>query len=827
LHLCRPLFTVLEDRTLLSFITAPTYSAGDHPSSVAVGDFNGDGVPDLAVANDTATGMVSILLGKGNGTFQAAQNYDTGSRASSAAVGDFNGDGHLDLAVANEANAVFSMPGNVSVLLGSGDGTFQAAQSYSVGSNPSSVAVGDFDSDGRLDLAITNTKSNTVDVLLGNGNGTFQATQSYLVGADPSSVVVADFDRDGTLDLAVADRAYGYLSVLLGKGDGTFQAAQTYSVYDHPDSLALGDFNGDGMPDVAVGNGSGGAVRVLLGKGDGTFQAPQGYDVLGSVAVGDFNGDGILDLAVAGSVVSILPGKGDGTFQAARSFGVGGGSVAVGDFDGDGHVDLAVANHGYTAAYVDIPGNVSVLLGKGDGSFQAAQNYASSTGPGSVAEGDLNYDGYLDLAVANAGTFPDYKGTVSILLSKGDGTFQVAQSYAVGPGPYSVAVGDFNGDGRLDLAVANTGTFPDYNGTVSILLGNGDGTFQDAQSYATGSDSSSVAVGDFNGDGVLDLAVANYGSYPDYKGSVSIFPGKGDGTFQAAQSYAVGSGASSVAVGDLNGDGHLDLVVANRYDGTVTILLGNGDGIFQAARNYGTVGYLPYSVAVGDFDGDGHLDLAVANSGRYDSGTVSVLLGNGDGTFQDARSYAAGFDFTSVAVGDFDGDGRLDLAVANYGSDTVSVLLGKGDGSFQDPQSYTAGYGSFPFVAVGDLNRDGIPDLAVTAGDGVTVLLNAADWGGGPAPAPPRGPALHRPVLNQPQTELVAALLVVSKPQAEHAFPPTFTDLQPNAVRQLPLEADTRTIIRTPVLTVRHAKDAVFEKWSDGVLDLLVWNLWS
>jgi hypothetical protein len=230
-----------------------------------------------------------------------------------------------------------------------------------------------------------------------------------------------------------------------------------------------------------------------------------------SVAVEDFNGDGTPDLAVAASSVNILLGKGDGTFQAARSYAPGGVSVAVGDFNGDGHPDLAVVGGG------DGSGTVSVLLGKGDGSFQAFQSYAVGSYPKSVAVGDFNGDGSSDIAVANYNS-----NTVSILLGRGDGSFRVAQNYATGSGAISVAMGDFNGDGHPDLAVANSGTSPGYKGTVSILLGKGDGTFQAAQSYALGGYVSSVAVGDFNGDGKLDL-VTSVGT---------LLLGNGDGTFQ-------------------------------------------------------------------------------------------------------------------------------------------------------------------------------------------------------------------------------------------------------------------------------------------------------
>ena len=344
---------------------------------------------------------------------------------------------------------------------------------------------------------------------------------------------------------------------------------------------------------------------------------------------------------------------------ATSSFGVGSNpdAVAVGDFNRDGKLDLAVANSGIGSS------NVSILLGKGDGTFQAAVNYGLEGGtpePASVAVGDFNGDGKLDLVVSNGG-----RSNVSVLLGNGNGTFQTAVNYGVGSGPYSVAVGDFNGDGRLDLVAANSGA-----NSVSLLLGNGDGTFQSAVDYAVGSTPFWVAVGDFNHDGKLDLAVANFGSK-----NVSVLLGKGDGTFEAAINYATGSGPASVAVGDFNHDGKLDLAVANLGRNNVSVLLGQGDGTFRPAIEYGA-GSNPRWVAVGDFNGDGKVDLAVANN-AVNGGTpsVSLLLGKGDGTFKNAVDYTVGTQPESLAVGDFNGDGRLDLAVADDGNLSSTVLI--------------------------------------------------------------------------------------------------------------------------------------------------------
>jgi len=319
--------------------------------------------------------------------------------------------------------------------------------------------------------------------------------------------------------------------------------------------------------------------------------------------------------------------------------------------------------------------------------------------PSAIATGDFNGDGKIDVAVTNS------NNSVSILLGNGDGTFRPAVDYAVGGGPTGLAVGDFNGDGKLDLAVANFVT-----NDVSVLLGNGDGTFQPALTFTTAGEAEplAVAVGDFNGDGKLDLAVAN-----GFTNNVSVFLGNGDGTFQTGVDYKVGTLPAALAVGDFNADGKLDLAVANNTTLNVSILLGNGDGTFQPAVNFRGGGG---SVVVGDFNGDGKLDLALANTNNPSGmGRISVLLGNGDGTFQTGVDYTALPGTDSIAVGDFNGDGRLDLAVANVGSNGVSVLLGNGDGTFQAPLNFVLGtqLGNSASVAAGDFNGDGKLDLAV------------------------------------------------------------------------------------------------------------------
>jgi FG-GAP-like repeat len=358
------------------------------------------------------------------------------------------------------------------------------AQSYGLEEGATSIAIVDLNGDRRPELVVTNKHTNTISVLLNNGSGGFALKSRYATGLEPYAVAAGDFNRDGKQDLVVANSGSDTISIFLGNGDGTLTRGRDCHTGAVPCAVVVADLNRDNRPDLVVVNRYGNSVSVLLGKGDGTFYAKTDYSAGSlpfSVALSDVNRDGKEDLLVTSCfdhIVSMFPGNGDGTFRpkvryatAKRSCG-----VVIGDLGGDGRPGVVeLHRYGYL---------VSTQLVREDGSPEVRGEYLSGKGPLSILAADFNGDGIGDLAVANAGHRPGESGSVSILLGRRNGTFETMTSVVTGSASHSLAAGDLNGDGKLDLAVLNSSY--DYGGSVSVLLGNGDGTFGRRTDYPTG-----------------------------------------------------------------------------------------------------------------------------------------------------------------------------------------------------------------------------------------------------------------------------------------------------------------------------------------------------
>jgi hypothetical protein len=466
--------------------------------------------------------------------FRQLHSYDSGGfDTASVAIGDLNGDGKADIALANRCGSATcgGSGGSVSVLLGNGDGTFQTALTYAFPAV--SIAIGDVNGDGKPDLAATG--ENGVAIFLGNGDGTFQAVHVYdSGGTGATGLALADVNKDGKLDLvvgsvclAVVCGGRGVVSVLLGNGDGTFQDPRTYD--------------------------SGG-----VGVGSYPGQGPR-------VAVQDLNGDGKADIAVSNpdGNIGVLLGKGDGTFRATRVFNAGGGAsaIVVADVNKDGKPDLVVANW-------CCGGGVGVLLGNGNGTFQTVHNYDSGGwNANSIVVEDANRDGQPDILVTNTQANGALRGAVGLLLGNGDGTFQATQLYnSGGQLTTSIAIADINGDSKTDMVVANG--WSSYNrqttGSVTILIG--------TAKYTTATKLSSGLNPSVYGQSIAFTAAVTVAGSTIPTGKVKLISGertigtatlddKGEATFSQSKLNAADDPLAAVYVGDLNHSGSTSLVL--------------------------------------------------------------------------------------------------------------------------------------------------------------------------------------------------------------------------------------------------------------------------
>ena len=610
---------------------------------------------------------------------------DGGEAPIAIAIGDFNGDLALDLAVGNST-------GYVSVLLNDGQGSFASLVEYTVNGNVEAIVSADVNRDGSVDIVV---KHGGVSLFLGNGDGTFTGPAFYSGGTGQGAFVVRDLNGDDWPDLALTDN--NNVLVRFNDGDGAFGDAVMYPADDEPRGVAAGDLNGDGQPDLAAANFRSHNVSILLNNGAGAFSAPIHYEAGWapfSLALGDLNGDNALDIVVtpAGNdSLAVLLNDGDASFTTSFTSEIGSEptSPVVADLDDDGHCDL-IATSNY-------PDGVAVLRNNGDGTFEPMPLLAVGDAQ-SVAVGDLDQDGRLDLAVASWGP-----NNVAILRNRGGAVFG-PELYGVETGAQQVGIADLDGDHWPDII-----SLERYSGAVHVFVNERDGTFSSGAQCETSRDCKSFAIGDISGDGYVDAVVAVDGFYGAY---IDFLLNDREGGFDAAAQYPTSPGLAWVVTGDLDRNGETDIVVSNASSGEVCVYSNDGHGGLAEPACLDS-GAHPQRLAVGDLDGDQWPDLVTVNNVEE---TVSVFINEGNGAYADGVQFDAGVSPNCLAVGDLNRDGRDDVVVGNTGdsptfSPGMTILLGQEDGTLT-PVAFLETLQRPAAVWVADLSGDRYADIA-------------------------------------------------------------------------------------------------------------------
>jgi len=607
------------------------------------------------------------------------------------------------------------------VQLNNGAGALTAGQEIAVGSGTSANAIlGDVDGDGDLDVVGFANFSNTLTLRLNDGTGKFGGTQQVPLSASATQIALYDLDGDHDLDLLASANFTGKVMVRLNDGTGGFSVGQEVALTSSLTSFTLGDADGDGDLDLLIGNGT---VFGKPGRVTVQFNQPAALPLTLTALLPRRNALAVSTTTPIALTFSQALSATTATQTAVKLFGTQAGGLKKSTATVDGSslsvVPTTAFKPGETVfatLTTGVQGSSGQQLAVGQvyqfttavsrsfGYFYAGSDVAAGATPAGVVAagvvtGDVDGDQDLDLVSATG-----------VQLNNGTGTFSSGASLSIGGTPRAIALGDVDGDGDLDVVVAtNTGT-----GAVQVRLNNGAGTFSGTQQVAVGFDPSGVVLADVDADGDLDLLTANYSS-----SSASIRLNSGQGSFGAGSEVAVGTQPVSLAVGDVDNDGDLDLLTTSFSGNTVSVRLNNGAGTFSGTREV-SVGFNPHSVALGDLDGDGDLDLVTANYYNYDAApntsTVSIRINDGFGVFSGTRNVVVRRGAVSVALGDVEGNGSLDILVASENdydteSGTTSLILNIGNGnSYIRQQEIPVGRGAGS-VALGDLDGDGDLDL--------------------------------------------------------------------------------------------------------------------
>jgi len=709
----------------ISFKNPPIIPTSTDVAEMATADVNSDGKLDLVYVDGTGPQFaLHILLGKGDGTFTHGQDISLPAGVCCAlTVGDVTGDGKPDIVLAG-----FSVASNgqitvlSAVLVGNGDGTFQAVtlstfQPTNVSLYPvfrSAFAIGDINGDGKADLALLDRQNAIIYTLIGNNTGSF-VPGVIVQSSTRDEVHLLDLKGDGHLDILTTDSIGAQFEVFLGKGDGTFPTFSRYSLTTSAGPFFLIDVNGDGRPDVLTPYYAG-LVGYFKNNGDGTFSnlVPLGASPSSNlmVAAGDLNGDGILDLTfLTPSGIAVSLGTSGPTFAAPLTT-ISGGSTSPYSTLPTTPVAGDFNGDGHMDLAIAVEGGIELLFGKGDGTFASADFYDLAHTVGGAAVADFKGDTFEDIAVTVDGTFP------RLLLGDGSGKFTLAPDQNTGyslPSPdVTLLAADFNGDAKPDLNLGNMVLNQSSAGTQSIAYNLGNGLFTAPVSIPN----SSPVLADFNRDGRMDMLQTS-------GQQIIVSLGESNNSFTTvATTLHQGAASGFFNVGDMNNDGKPDLVL-NYFD-HLEVWLGNGDGTFTYATSIDIQNVVNDVIAVvADVDGDGNADIILAPdsnpAGRF--GPLAIFYGNRNGTFQAPVYLPISRRYSQITIADLNRDNRPDMVMTDGAA--IAVMMNLGNRTFDSEVDFIAGR-AVSALNVVDVNSDGYPDIVVAnpGGTTVTVLLN-------------------------------------------------------------------------------------------------------
>lgn len=701
-----------------------TYPAGETPYEVLTGDLNRDGLLDI-VSLDWTVETASVLLADGAGDYAAAVAYELGASPRAAVLADLSGNTILDLAVVNETHA------QVTLLFGDGTGVFGESTAINLvpESAPRALVASDLNNDDIIDLVTADQATATVTLIIGEGAGVFLEPVSISLGQTPAGLWVGDITDDGIVDIVAANPDNDTLAILEGNGIGYLPVRLLACGY-MPQQVTGADLDNDGLVDLVAGNAGSGDLSVLFSMGQGNFaeetRIAMPYPV-GRFVVADLGGNTIPDIAAALfdktsddkqsiSRFAVLRGKGDGSFGVPAIYGSGWFALGItaADMNNSGRLDLLTADY--------ITNTVSIAYNRGNALFESDRRYTVGSNPGPAIAADFSQDGRNDLAVMNYDS-----NTISLLQSNGDGEFETLTPITLSGKPLAMATGDLNNDNRLDLVVSLSA-----QAQILVYLATGMGRFAGAQFYPVQTDAArglpevlSLALGDMNNDGSLDIVTGN--SRVD---SASVLLNDGTGVFAAPLVSDVGNYPRNVHLSDTNGDGALDLIFLSSQDPLspndaadprVVRWFGKGDGTFDAETHLRfATSESPTMLAMADITGNGRMDAITVHPGNN---SVFVLGGLQNGNFSQASRIYIGYRPIAVTFSDINRDGLADLA-ATLNAGSVVVRFSRGELKFEDPNNFILSEGMVSSV-VADISGDGIMDLVAinAARDDIGILI--------------------------------------------------------------------------------------------------------